>query len=124
VEKVAYAYSLARDISYAELLMSVRELGSEHLAAVRQAANQASEASVIEVIQTCITEGFDTKTKLVIEVGDRTGFSRKRVGEIVDRHTGDDPLKHLWRFTVGARGSHVYQLLGPPIAEPPESAAG
>jgi len=121
VAKVAYAYSLDRDISYTDLLLSVRELGSEHLSATKQAANQASEASVIEVIRTCIAEGFNTKTKLVIEVSERSGLSRKRAGETIDRHAGDDPLRHLWRFTVGPHGSHVYQLLEP---EPPQPADG
>lgn len=121
--KAAYAYSLDRDIPYADLLMSVRELGSDHVSATRLATNQASEALLIEAIRTCIAEGFDTKTKLLLKVGERTGFSRKRVGEIIDGHAGDDPLKHHWRFTVGARGSHVYQLLRPPGAEPLEQAA-
>jgi len=121
---VTYAYALDGDISYADRLLSVREVESERLSPIKQANGQGSEASVIEVIRTCIAERFSTKMKLATEVGKRAGISRAEAGKIIDRHTGDDPLKHHWCFTVGARGSHVYCLLGPPDAEPPETGAG
>jgi hypothetical protein len=124
VARAAYAYSLDRDISYADLLLSMRELEPGHMSTTKLAAKEHSEASVIEVIRTCLAEGFDSKMKLATETGKRANVSRRHAGQVIDRHTGDDPLEHHWRFRIGGHGAHIYQLIGPPVAEPPEPTAG
>lgn len=119
-----YAYTLNRDLPYADILLSVREVEADRVPRPRDAAEAPSDASVIEVIKSCVAEGFCTKVKLATEVGKRVGIGRDAAGEKIRRYSGDDPSKHHWTYARGPRGAHVFSLLGQPAAEPPEPPTG
>jgi hypothetical protein len=116
-----YAYTLDRSLSYADILLSVREVEADRVPKPRAGVEATSQASIIEVIKSCITEGICTKTKLAHELMARTRISRVRAFEMIDRHNGDDPLKHLWCWTNGPRGAQVYRLHEGSTASPPAS---
>lgn len=120
-----YAYTLNRDLPYADILLSVREVEPGRVPKPKSGSNGASEASVIDVIKACIAEGFCTKMKLAVEAARRAGVSRAYAAEVMDRQAGEDPLQHSWCFTPGGpRGAYVYRLLARPPADPSEEPEG
>jgi hypothetical protein len=62
--------------------------------------------------------------KLADEVRRRAGVTRAYAAVVMNKHAGEDPLRHHWRMAPGGpRGAHVYRLLEPPHADPSEAAA-
>jgi len=119
----AYSYSLERDISYNELLLSVEKVDGKNLETVIQDAEMASDAKVISAIENCITEGINTKMKLTATVADRVDISRKNAINIIEKYTGSDPAIHRWSFEVRYRGAKVYEMLNSAAESPAESAS-
>lgn len=125
----AYSYALQRNISYHELLLTVSEVDQATLAPVKQAAEAVADADLIKVIAAYIGAGINTKMKLSSAAAERTGVSKRNALAVLDRYTGDDPIRHRWVFAVRERGAKVFELLarvaGPGTGDTPfPGAAG
>ncbi len=110
----AYSYTTARNVSYDELLASVRLVDDTELAPLIQAAQVKSDAELIAIVSTCIGAGINTKMKLADEVSKRAGVSKRVAFQTIERYTGTDPAKHRWAFSLKERGAKVFELLDTP----------
>lgn len=114
--EAAYSYRAEPDLPYLEVLLSVREFDEKDLRPLRVADEMRSQAELIDAVASCIRDGVRMKMQLAAEVARRAGISRGKALALIERYTGDDPALHRWRFTVGARGAKVYELLAPDAA--------
>jgi hypothetical protein len=117
VAKLAvYRYSTAEGQSYTDLLASVEPVEEAEAAALKQAAAEFDEHdfTLIQAVQTSIRGGVTAKTKLIAEVMDSAGASRRKVEQVIEKFTGSDPEKDHWTSTRGARGLTTYELLPEP----------
>jgi hypothetical protein len=120
-DSVAYSYFNASDITYEERLLSIRIVDVDQLEPIRQAEQLRTDAELIGVAITCISEGIDSKMLLARAISERSGVSRVTALNLIDRYTGDDPSKHRWQAKRGAHGKLTYELLeqapavGPPL---------
>ena len=121
VQTAAYSYTVADHIGYEELLASVRAVDEFQLEPLKQAAQVISDAVVIQAIETCIREGFNTKMRLADAVAARTSVSRRSAIQVVEKYTGEDSSKHRWTYSVQERGAKVFVLLdaAPPLPGTP-----
>lgn len=110
-ERAAYCYSRERDISYAELLLSVQPFDPSKLEALKLAEQMRSDADIISVVKSCISDGINTKMDLAVEASKRAGVSRKIAIRSIEQYTGDDPSRYHWNFTVKERGKQVFFIL-------------
>lgn len=117
--KVAYSYSARRDIGYTALLLSVRPVDLEQVEPIRQAEQLRSDAELIDVAISCISEGITSKMLLAKAISERSGVSRSTTIGLIERYTGDDPVKHRWQARRGAHGKLAYELLEPAPANGP-----
>ena len=111
VEKACYGYVSGKDISYSEMLLSVREGDEDRIIALEQAEAIRSDAEVIDVVIACIKEGINTKMLLAEVAAKRSGASKRSVLQLIEKYTGDDPAKHRWNFVRGERGKQIYSVL-------------
>jgi len=109
----AYSYSVERDISYNELLLSVEEVDDKHLIQEKQKTEILSDADVISAIEYCIKGGVNTKMKLAETAAERALASKRQTLKVIDKYTGKDPNIHRWSYEVRERGAKVYKLLKP-----------
>ena len=122
----AYAYSLERNLSYEELLLTVREVDPAQLGPIRLAASLVDDAVVIAAIEACIKDGTNTKMKLAEAASKIADVSQRDALKVIEKFTGSDPATHRWVFEVRERGAKVYRLLerpttpsgSPPVATP------
>jgi len=117
--EAAYCYRDEPDLPYLEVLLAVREFDEKAVPQLRRADEARSQAELIDAVAASIRDGVRMKMQLAAEVARRAGISRGKALALIERHTGDDPALHRWRFTVGARGAKVFELL-----EQPEAADG
>ena len=71
-----------------------------------------TDSEVIKAIETCITEGINTKIKLTDAAAEFAKISKRKVHKIIEKYTGDK-----WSFVVGARGAQFYKLLEHPSVD-------
>jgi hypothetical protein len=116
-QAAAYRYDATPHDSYLELLLSVEEVDPTQVATLRQAEQIRTDAEIVDAIKACILDGANTRMKLAKAVMQRAGASRRHVLKILDRYTGEVPGEHWWRFSTGARGSWVYELLDVPPSD-------
>jgi hypothetical protein len=107
----AYRYSIAEHLSYADLVASVEEVDADTLEAVKQAEGEQADEAIIEGIKTSIRAGTTLKMSLIRSVANQLGASQRQVKQLLEDHTGTDPLRHHWTFTKGVRGAMNYSLL-------------
>lgn len=113
LQSVAYSYSTENGISYSELLASVQRVDDGVLQPLKREAEVQSDVKLISVVISCLGEGINTKMKLADAVAERTGVSKRRAIQVIEKYTGDDPVTHRWKFAVGHRGAKVFVLLDP-----------
>jgi hypothetical protein len=111
VHNAAYRFSIADGLSYKELLASVEEVDPDTLAAVRQGELDKAQEPIIEAIKACIRAGTTLKMSLIRLVANQLGASQRQVKQVLEDHTGTDPMRHHWTFTKGVRGALNYSLL-------------
>lgn len=111
VKKAAYCYSIADGLSYNDLLASVKEVDPDTLEVVRQAGQVKAQEPIIDGIKTCIRGGTTLKMSLIRSVANQLGVSQRQVKQILEDHTGTDPMHQHWNFTKGDRGAMNYSLL-------------
>lgn len=111
-----YCYASETGISYEELLASVRMVDPADAESLQQQAQTMSDADVIAIAETSITDGINTKMSLADDVRELASISKRAAVQLIDRYTGDDPEKHRWQYSVAARGAKVYALLPRPVA--------
>jgi len=113
VRKAVYSYS-NEDISYSELFESVHmEEGSAETEDT-QVSPIDREPELVKVVCSCIIEGITSKTSLVDALRQRSGISKHKAKQFIDRYTGDDPEQHKWNYRVGERGKQTFFLLEQP----------
>ncbi len=111
VHNAAFRYSIADGLSYKDLLASVEEVDPDTLAAVRQGELDKAQEPIIEGIKTSIRAGTTLKMGLIRSVANQLGASQRQVKQVLEDHTGTDPMRHHWTFTKGDRGALNYSLL-------------
>ena len=114
----AYSYSSVPQASYDELVLSVQEVDVNQLVPIKQASEVQSDSPVIAALEVCISEGINTKMKMIDAVSKRTAVSNRNVLKVIEKYTGDDPQQHRWQYAVGARGAQTFALLNLPSAPP------
>lgn len=115
-ETTAYSYAVGQDISYPELLSSVRIVDPEEWEPIQHAAEAMSDAEMISAIEACIREGVTQKMRLRDAVAKRAKVSERQAIRVIEQYAGDDPATHRWDYTVRARGAKVFALLDRPSA--------
>lgn len=116
---IAYAYSPAPDIGYAERLTSVHETDPLGELSDSELDYQTSDEEVLYSLAMHIHHGPDRgKMVLVRSTAAHLSVSKQRVLKLLEAHTGDDPRQHRWRKVVQARGLHSFALNGD-IPDPP-----
>jgi hypothetical protein len=121
-EKAAFAYSTENGLTYEQLLASVEAVTFDRLGEIERTIEQRTDAELVETVKACIRDGVTTKMHIASEAAKRSKTSGKGIIRILDRYTGDDPAKHHWKFTVGERGKHIFQLL--PADDPGAPTSG
>lgn len=121
-ETATFAYARDSDISYAERLASVREVDPNELEGFRRREVEQDSGAVIAVVQAHIAKGVVGKMALAKDAAREANVSERSVIRVLDEFAGDDPDRHHWRVTRGARGVRQYEVLSRPEAmddEPP-----
>jgi hypothetical protein len=113
--KATYQYSVKEGISYNELIASVTSVDSIDAEEVSNADESCSEEACIDAIKTAIALGINTKMKLAQSVANNRGLSKRKVVNIIEKYTGDDPINNFWAFKIGERGAKIFELLQKPI---------
>lgn len=111
-----YRYSVERNLSYHELLLSVHEVDAARLEPIKHSAEVQSDDQIIDAVETCIAEGIASKMRLAHAAAARTKVSQRTVLKVIEKYTGDDPMQHRWNFVVRDRGAKVFALLDRPNA--------
>lgn len=109
VERVLYQYDAASELSYPDRLLSVELADPEYSDSMFP--NSTSPADIREALALAIRHGGNpAKMAIVKRVSNLTKTSRRKVQEVLDLHTDEDPAVGLWFFEVRARGAHLYRL--------------
>jgi len=111
VANAAFRYSIADGLSYKDLRASVEEVDPATLETLQQAKQVRAQEPIIEGIMSCIRAGTTLKMSLIRSVANQLGASQRQVKQILEDHTGTDPMHHHWNFTKGDRGAMNYFLL-------------
>lgn len=106
----SYSYTLER-CSYEELLLSVKEVDALELLPIKHATEVKADATIITAIAACITDGINSKMKLVDASAKRVSVSKRTALNVLQKYTGEDPSIHRWMFGTQQRGAKVYRLL-------------
>jgi len=118
VQKATYRYSVKEDISYSDLLESVKEISLQEAERIELKKEKEADEDVISVIKDCIQLGKSDKTTLLREARNAAGVPRQRVEDVLKKYEGPHRIKHYWNYTVGARGKKIYALLPEPVQHP------
>src|SRR5690606_39171415 len=97
--------------TYHALLASVHPVDPMKTARMKEADVARSDLELIAIVLRCLRAGVQTKMRLVDAVAERAAVSNRTAIRIIERYSGDDPLRHRWRYTVRARGAKVYEPL-------------
>lgn len=115
-ETAAYSFAAEKGLSYEGMLASVRPVEAEQIDEFERIEAERSDAEIINTVVACIGEGIDTKMLLMKEVASRAGISGRAACRLIEAYTGDDPVRHRWRFRLGERGAQVFELIERPPA--------
>lgn len=111
-QKAYFRYSLKEGQSYAELFNSVEEVAPEDIQSSMQGTKGAmDESAVILAITDYISEGKNQKMELVKEASALLEISQKKVQNVLEKFTGNNPELHHWNFKTKARGAKIFELL-------------
>ena len=109
---VAYRYRNVPGSPYDAMLLSVKEEDYSMLLQLKEVVEIQNEMPVVDALRNAISEGTNTKMKLIKGVAKTVGISERIVGGILEKYTGTDPVTNYWQFVRGARGANTYTLLG------------
>ena len=112
-QQASFAYLLGDSLSYRDRLASVRPINEPEVANLQAAATIHADDALVAVAKACIREGIVMRMPLLAAIAQRSKCGRRKAHEVLDKYTGDDPLRHHWTFDVKARGAKVYRLLEP-----------
>jgi hypothetical protein len=112
-KRAAYSYCTESGISYGEMLCSVRAVDESQFQPLTETGENASEATVIDAVKSCINLGVNSKMKLAESVAKQIKSSKQSVIRIIEKYTGVDPAIHHWTFAVKERGAKVFAVLDP-----------
>ena len=104
-----YAYDDHPDSSYGKRFVSVRHVEDDENDRFAEAENRRTDEQLIATIRGFIEADDMQKMALVKAVAQKTGVSRRSAMAVLERYTGDDPIKHHWCFAVGERGAKNYR---------------
>jgi|GEM_PF-2332818 len=113
--EATYRYNYDNGISYLARLESIEEVTAEDRKAAEQERMLAEKLDksrrIIDAIKESIRDGIAQQTKLIKEVMERTGESRRRIIGVLNDFTGPDVTKNqFWQVNTSERNAHVYQL--------------
>lgn len=123
VRGVAYRYSIEEALNYPERLLTVVPVDAMELLDIKKAEEVKADSEVIDAVSACINDGINTKMKLAECAAERSGASKRVSLKIIEKYTGDDPMKHRWTFTRGGHGAKVFSFIEP-ASRPPETDGG
>lgn len=115
-ETAAYSFNAEKGASYEEKLASVRLVDAVEADEFQRVEAERSDADVIDTVAACIAEGINTKMLLMKEVASRINISARAAGRLIEAYTGDDPVRHRWRFRLRERGAQMFELIERPVA--------
>lgn len=110
-QTAAYAYKPEKNISYDELLLSVRSVDPLQLISCRQTEQIKADSVVISAILECIRSGINTKMKLAAAAAAKAEVSQNSALRLIEKYIGNDPNLHRWKFVVRDRGAKVFEVL-------------
>ncbi len=111
VQTAGYSYSIGNYDSYNELLLTVKQVDPLQLEPMKQSEQFKSDAEVIEAVIACIQEGINTKMMLAEAAAAKAGVSKRSTLLLIEKYTGNDPVKHKWVYTIGDRGAKMFAVL-------------
>ena len=109
--RVGFMFSIDPIISYEERLASVERVDNAKLEKIKLADKLRSDDEIITVAINCIEEGINTKMRLRDAISERTGISKRKAVQLIEKYEGTDTDKHKWSFTMHEHGRKVYSLL-------------
>lgn len=112
-DTVAYAYASDPDLTYIHRITSVHETDAYDEGGDDKLDSQTPDDVILHDIEMAIRHGGEHgKMEIVRQVAKLESVSKRRVLKLLEAHTGDDPAEYRWRYVVGARGVHAFQLNG------------
>jgi hypothetical protein len=118
----SYRYSTAAGQSYRELLDSITAVDQSEASVAQRSEQMHTDADLIKIARESISAGIDTRMVLAAAIAQKSGCSKRKAFQLLDRHTGEDPQRHRWAFYVKARGAKTYRLLSPAVDDPEADA--
>ena len=111
--KPIYQYSTAEGQSYKQLLQSVAEVDPKSLDQLRNAIEfeASGDKLLIELVKGFIAQGINTKTALVKELAKQDGVSKSRATGLIEKYTGNEPIKYRWSVKTEAHNKQVFTVL-------------
>lgn len=109
---VAYAYVAETGLSYAGMVATVQPIDPDDLDDYAPRRENVSDPPVMQAVLKLIEPGWDKgKMALAEAVSKECGVSKRGAVEVIERYDGPNPREHLWSWTLGPRGVHIYQRL-------------
>ena len=121
VNSAAYSYCVGKGIPYNEILLSVQSVDKEALEPLKLFEAVKSDAEIISAVMACIGDGINSKMKLADATATRSGISKRKALQVIEKYTGDDPVLHRWKFRLADRGAKIFVVLD---AAPPDAGLG
>ena len=115
--QVAFSYSVDPTIGYEERLASVERVDLDNLIKIKEAELLRTDTDLIAAAINSIEEDINTKMRLRDAISERTGISKRKAVQLIEKYEGTDPSQHKWTFTVHEHGRKVYSLLTGDIDE-------
>lgn len=109
--EAAYSYSKENDVNYLSRVLSVTEVDRSRFGARPNPEPDVSEDDVIDALALSIKHAKKSTKMAVVQTASlATKLSRRTVLDVLERHTGDNPLEHRWSYLKGAHGAMLYSL--------------
>ena len=121
VDSAAYSYCVGNKIPYNEILLSVQAVDQDALEPLKLFEAVKSDAEIISAVTACIGDGINSKMKLADATATRSGISKRKALQVIEKYNGDDPVLHRWKFRLADRGAKVFAMLD---AAPPDASLG
>lgn len=107
---VMFLYDCDPELSYERRLASVTEVDPEEAEEQHRLARLKADQRTIDAICMAIRDGDSGKMALIKATAKSTGLSERKVMDILDRYSGDEP-GCFWRYERGGHGKLAYSLL-------------
>lgn len=112
---VGYAYDDEPGTTYAQKLASVARIDSDELETYRPVTEKYSHIDVMTELQRLIEAGEGQgKMALAKKAAKNCDVSQRAALSVLEDHTGNTDISHLWIAKTGPRGVQVYELVPRP----------